>query len=112
MKVEYNVVRLGVRDALPRITNKLCGYMSRHSGVYIGVTTDPVRRASAHERQGRTRLVVLYEAWSARYAADIEQQLIAWADATNFRLERENRAPGGESIRADAEAWYVYVALR
>lgn len=111
MTVEYNVVKLGVRDALPQIKQKLVGYMSRHNGIYIGVTTNPRRRARDHERMGRSRMVVLYEAWRAPIAADIEQELIAWAAATNFRLERENRGRGGESIPGDAETWYVYVAL-
>lgn len=111
MTVEYKVVKLGVREALPQIKQKLLGYMSRHNGIYIGVTTNPQRRARNHERMGRSRMVVLYEAWTAPIAASMEEELIAWAGATNFRLERENRGRGGESIPGDAETWYVYVAL-
>lgn len=111
MAIEDNIVRLPFADAKGEIKRKLGGYFRSWNRYYIGSTTNPGARWSRHESGGWVKMVLLYEAWSASIAAEAERELIAWAQQTGFRIEGDNRAPGGEGILHDRSRHYIYVLV-
>lgn len=111
MHIEQNIVERPFSQALPEIKRKLSGYMSWATRIYIGVTTNRHARASRHAQNGWQRMVILYEAWGAKLAADMEHELIAWAQECNFNVEHWNAGGGGEGIVGGAETYEVYVLI-
>lgn len=112
MSIEHNIVRKPVNEALPVLKQKLGGYLGCWNGYYIGSSSNVENRWESHRANGWRKMVVLYEAFSAGIAADIERDLIAWSRATGFRVDGDNRAPGGEGIRGDRSRHHIYVLVR
>lgn len=112
MSIEINIVRKPVNEALPDLKQKLRGYLGYWEAYYIGSSSNYAHRWARHRGNGWRKMVVLYEAFSAGIAADIERELIAWAQQTGFRVEGENRAPGGEGILSDRSRHHIYVLVR
>lgn len=112
VNVFYNLVGGHPMDALAQLQRKLRGYLS-HNVVYIGVSTRPRIRARSHGRRDPrwTRLVVLYEAYTAAKAKLLERALIAFARNCSFRVLPTNDGDGGEGVRG-AGPFYLYVLLR
>ena len=100
------------QQAVPALKQKLGGYLGCWSGYYIGSSSNYSNRWERHRGNGWRKMVVLYEAWSAGIAADIERELITWSRGTGFRVEGENRARGGEGILGDRSRHHIYVLVR
>lgn len=109
--IEDNVVRVGRSEAMELIKPKLNGYRRFAERIYIGVTADPERRWRQHAPNGWNKMVLLYEAFRADIARDLERDLINYAHRCNFKLAPENVNPGGEGIGRQERANYVYVLV-
>ena len=112
VRIEKNIVSSPFPHASSEIRAKLNGYFRLYSRYYVGSTSDPCARANAHAPRGWTKMVLLYEAWSARIAVDLERELIRWSRQTGHRVECENLAPGGEGIRSVHSTHYIYVLVQ
>ena len=111
MSIENRVIEISVNQAIPLIQRSLLGYMSRWSKIYIGSTVDPARRWPEHADKGMVKMVLLYQAWSASLAINMERELIDWARRTNFRIEHLNATDGGEGIPIHQRKHYIYILV-
>lgn len=111
MRPEFNLVRVNAGQAMQQLKRKLDGYRSFGREIYIGVTTAPERRCEQHELNGWSRMVLLYEAFTAEIARTLECDLIDYARRCNFRLPPGNVCPGGEGIGSRPGSHYLYLLL-
>ena len=56
-------------------------------------------------------MVLLYEAFRADIACELERELIDYAHNCNFRIAPENVNPGGEGISNEPRSNYVYLLV-
>ena len=56
-------------------------------------------------------MVLLYEAYRADIAIDLERELIDYARQSNFILPPDNISPGGEGVRDNKKHHYLYVLV-
>ena len=110
--IENNIVRLGRDQAMPHLKSKLNGYRRGGRPIYIGVTANPDARWMMHHAyDGWAKMVVLYKAFSADIASDMERELIDYAHQCNFLSSPANIGPGGEGIGRGGGPRYLYVLV-
>ncbi len=56
-------------------------------------------------------MVLLYEAYRADIAIDMERALIDYAHQCNFLIPPDNINPGGEGVFANQNHHYLYVLV-
>ncbi|MBM7112474.1 hypothetical protein [Archangium primigenium] len=99
-------------EAMHYIKPILDGYRSHWDSVYVGVTTEPKLRYKQHTRNGWEQMVVLYEAYRADIAIDLERDLIDYAHRCRFRNPITNINPGGESLSTKETSHFLYILLK
>ncbi len=109
--IEDKIVRVAKTEALAHLKPKLNGYRRYAERIYIGVTANPERRWQQHRPNGWSKMVLLYEAFRADIACELERELIDYAHNCNFRVAPENVNPGGEGISNEPRSNYVYVLV-
>ncbi|MFY0582493.1 GIY-YIG nuclease family protein [Cystobacter fuscus] len=109
--IEENIVRVGRDEAMSYLKPKLNGYRSIWNRIYIGVTTDPEKRWAKHSCNGWTKMVLLYEAYRADIAIDLERDLIDYAHRCKFLLPPDNINPGGEGVFDNQKYHFLYVLV-
>lgn len=110
--LKYDIVDVGRDQALEALTPRLNGYRCSGHQLSIGATAHPERCWNRHAAKGWTRMVVLYETYSARSAVEVERELLDYARRCNFRLPPTQLRPGGEGPGEASGHRYVYVLLR
>src|SRR5688572_15562267 len=98
IEIENSIVKVPKSEAMSKIKPKVDGYRSHHARIYVGVTNDPARRAKEHEKNGWIRMILLYEAWSAEIARELEMDIIDYCRRCNFKIPIENKSDGGDWI--------------
>jgi hypothetical protein len=109
--IDHKPVRVRWQDAMEDLKLVLDGYRSHWNRVYIGVTTYPEARWLQHEPYGWNKMRVLYEAFNAEIAKNLEKDLIDYARRCGFLVGIENVNPGGEGIRPHSRTHFLYVLV-
>ncbi|MDY7226809.1 hypothetical protein [Hyalangium rubrum] len=109
--IENKIVRIGHKKAIAHIKLKLNGYRSVWRRVYVGATAHPQRRWVSHASDGWTKMVLLYKAFTPEIVQAMERNLIENARQSNFLLDLENVAPGGEGVVRIPRPNYLYVLV-
>ena len=110
MQLIYRIVKLPYGEAVPALKQSLQGYLMHWERVKVGVSSRPDLRCEQLEDDGWDRMYVLYKAFRADFARDMERELISHARNSNYILGTENILPGGEGINDDGKS-FVYVIV-
>lgn len=99
-------------DAFPSVKRRLNGFLARYDRIKIGATTDPLTRwRRGYERDGWSKMVILYQSQWAGSTRKMERELISYARGTKFRVQPENILAGGETIKDDMSQYFIYVVV-
>ena len=106
MVIQYDYFTGHPNSVKPQLDRSLRAYSGKNSGVKVGITSDPKRRASQHSGDGWDRLIVKYKTSSVNYINQIEKYLIDhhWDSVTNQR-------GGGGGPNANGP-YYLYFLIR
>jgi len=97
----------------PQAWMVVCAVMSSYDRIYVGATSAPERRLARHDAGPArwSKMVLLFKTSSLAAAASVEKTLIAKARASNFRLDPDNVAPGGEGLPLGKPTYWVYALV-
>lgn len=110
MEVEYWYLTGHPSDIRENLKRALGQYRRRATQHKVGATSDPETRVKAHRQGAWSRMIVVYETTSLRYAAELEHDLIE--QGWNNSEGSANDVGGGGGLKAGYEKYYVYVLLR
>ena len=97
---------------LPRLFQRLSGFMASWSNVYVGATSNPERRLGDHEFDWKwSKMELIYATSSLGSARLVERALIDHARSVRLRCEVANKLPGGEGLVDGAGYYAIYLLL-
>ena len=100
------------RAELPRLRQRLVGFMRSWRRIYLGATSDPNQRHWRHEGAWSwEKMELLYETRSHRSAVLVERDLTGYARRRNLRCRVANRAAGGGGLPRDAGYYAIYILV-
>jgi hypothetical protein len=114
MQIENGILAVDKREFIDAFADELEQLMNDHEHIYIGVTTNPDRRAEQHDVSWSLdwdRMLLVYEAYTPGIAADLERALIDLArDMDDEKVL--NESDGGENTQFQSGHVFLYLLLR